>query len=706
MTLWPAVVLYALVALVPVVFYRGATEVFEFPKTELLATGALVLFASPLARELSRMRATGGRAWMRELPGRVASGARRDPLGAAIGFFLLSAVASTLASIRFDASLFGAHASEAGLKTAFATAAVYYTSRSLSGDPRHLDRLARAAAAALAVALFYALIQLAGLDPFPWIRSATLGGLRRVPGTLGHANHLGAFIAMALPLLGWLATQAPSRRFRFFWISLAAASLPVLAATLSRGAWVACAVGIAAYGLLAWRARPRTAKRGAARLVFAAVALALAAFLTPLFTQFRPELFLRLGQITDLSAPSTQSRIHLWRAGIRMAADRPVLGVGTDAYLAAFPRYRTPEYWRIEWNGLSAKAHNESIQVAATQGLLGLLAGLLVVFFATRAVLGLSRHRDVTIRAGAAAAGGALAAFAVQDLASFTVASTGILAAALAGWAAGVRMQAPKAVAASSNGMADASAPPTPGARQDRAAAAIAGGAVTVIWMLLVLLPWLADTTVAPGMRAPLVSAERVARLARASAFAPWDARIASELGRSLLARSFSETDSTRKGADLAQALTAFRRATLLSPTDGELRALLARTMAAQSAADPAAIPPAQVRPEFDRAIALEPENPNVLELVAQGYLEMGLTAEGRATALRCARLFPDFALPMADVGVAALLEGRPEAAADTLTLALRRNWHGEDGAAMAAKSNYVAALREMRLREALKQKR
>jgi hypothetical protein len=60
----------------------------------------------------------------------------------------------------------------------------------------------------------------------------------------------------------------------------------------------------------------------------------------------------------------------------------------------------------------------------------------------------------------------------------------------------------------------------------------------------------------------------------------------------------------------------------------------------------------------------------------------------------------------MADLGVAALLEGRPRDAADTLTLALRRNWHGQEAASMAAKSNYVAALRELRLGDVLKQER
>ena len=49
-------VLYGLVALVPVLFYRGTSEVFEFPKTELLALGALLILGGVLEREFSRTR--------------------------------------------------------------------------------------------------------------------------------------------------------------------------------------------------------------------------------------------------------------------------------------------------------------------------------------------------------------------------------------------------------------------------------------------------------------------------------------------------------------------------------------------------------------------------------------------------------------------------------------------------------------------------
>ena len=683
-------IVYALLALVPVVFHRGVSEVFEFPKTELLAAGVLLLWPGMLAREIARLGTLGMRGWARDLAHRIRRDARVDPLGGAIALFLLSAILSAVVSIRRDASFFGAHESEAGLKTALATAAIYFTSRSLASGPRHFDRLARAAAVALAVAIFYAALQLAGLDPFPWTRSATIGAVRRVPGTLGHANHLGGYIAMTLPLLGWLGAGARSRRGRLFWIGLAVASLPVLAATLSRGAWVACAAGLLAFGLNAWRARPKAA-RGGRRIVLAALALTVVAFLAPIVTPVRPQLLMRLHQITDTRAPSTQSRVHLWRAGIEMARDHPALGVGTDAYLAAFPRYRTPEYWAVEWNGVSSKAHDELIQIASTQGLLGLVAALLVVFFGARAILVLMRHPNLATRSAAAAAGGALTAFAVQGLAGFTVVSTGVLAAALAGWAAGARMR-------------EAPVPPEPSVEKTPglAARAIAWGVCAALALVFVIAPWLAETAAAPGLRAPMASVERIDRLGRASRVAPWDARYPTELGRSRLARAFADASASLRAEDLGRARDAFERATRIAPSDGELQALLARALAAQAAADPRSAPAARIQAGFDRAMALEPRNPNVLELATQGYLEMGRPAEARGIALRCARLFPDYALPLADLGVVALMEGRPQAAVDTLTLALRKNWHGEEGAAMAAKGNYVAALREVRLGDVL----
>ena len=655
-----------LLTLIPAVFYLGTTEQFEFPKTELLVTGALVMLAILIAENVAGPR------WKR-----IAAALGRDPLGAAVLLFLASSVASTVISIRPDMSVFGAaQYYAAGLKTAFGTSALYFASRSLASGARWLTRVACAATIALAVATLYSLLQFVHLDPIAWNPSATFDGMARWPGTLAHANHLGTYIAMSIPLVLWLAWRSPSRWTRGACAALALLSLAILAATLSRGAWVACAAGCLVFALLA-------ARRWNPRAVVVAILLAAAAVSAPLLTPFRPALLSRLHQITDIHEPSMHMRVLNWRAGIRMAMDHPLLGVGTDAYIAAFPRYRTPEFWSMEWNVAPAKAHNEVIGIAATQGALGLIAALLVVLLAGRAVWRAARSPDPDVQGGAAAVGGALAAFAVSDLASFTVVSTGCLAAALAGWAAGVT--------------AGSEDQPTIHARPGALAWAAGVAAAAVIWIPLVLLPWLADTAAAKANWTDLSSPQRAKAFARASAIAPWDARYASELGRSLLAGAFTvKADSSARWGMLERARSAFERAIRIGPADGENRALLARVLASQAALRPSAVPFDRIRSEFDRAIELEPANANVLELAAQGYLELHRTAESRAAALRCAALFPDFALPMADVGVAALLEGRPADAADTLSLALRRNWHGQGGAEAAAMRNDSLAVQEV----------
>src|SRR2546426_11482111 len=58
---------------------------------------------------------------------------------------------------------------------------------------------------------------------------------------------LGAYLAMTVPLTIWLAGRARVAIERVFWALVATASVVVIAATLSRGAWI----GLAAGGLVA-----------------------------------------------------------------------------------------------------------------------------------------------------------------------------------------------------------------------------------------------------------------------------------------------------------------------------------------------------------------------------------------------------------------------------------------------------------------------
>src|SRR6185503_19660479 len=135
-------------------------------------------------------------------------------------------------------------------------------------------------------------------------------------------------------------------------------------------------------------------------------------------------------------------------------------------------------------------------------------------------------------------------AFAVNGLVGFTVASTGLLAAVLAGWAAGSGRTERDSVQL----------------EVDRTSRRMAWGAAALLGLVFVILPWLAETTAAPALRDPMTPFERADRLGRASALAPWDARYPTERGRVLLGLAFTDPDPAHRGPDLAQARTAFER--------------------------------------------------------------------------------------------------------------------------------------------------
>jgi O-antigen ligase len=708
----------ALLGLVPILFVRGSGDAFEPVKAALLATGAAFLLATALISEFARAEREGLGAWWRSAGSRTVSAIRKDPFGAAVLIFLLSSVISTIASIRPELSLLGIPSRPAGLMTACATAAVFFASRSASATPRWIERVALVSCLAAAVAAAYALVQLAGLDPVEWAWTATFDDRRRVPGTLGHPNHLGTYLAMTLPLALLLARRARSGRVRAGWALLIAAALFVLAITLSRGAWVAMAVAAFVYGalsLLSVRVAHRSARPAAAGssdpaapsvgstapparrrtgLILAVASAALAVFLLPLLTPLGPSLVTRIRQIADIHAPSTQSRLYLWRAGLEMLSDHPLLGVGTDAFAAAYPRYRTPESSRLEWNSTSSKAHSEPIQIGATQGALGLLAALLVVACAARSILRLAGGRDPAVREGAAAVGAALAAWGVSNLAGFTVVATGSLAAALGGWGAGMV----RAGGARDAGAARETPGPLHGSlREARPGATPLAGVVgaliaLALWVPLVLTPWRASHAASRGIELPLGSPVREQALERASAIAPWDERYASELGRTLLARSFFAPDPAHAWAYLARARSAFERAARIAPESAEDLALLARVLAAQGALRPDLVPVRQVIEELSGVLAADSTSASVLELAAQGYLEVGFHAAGHRTALRCATLYPDFAHPMATLGTLALEEGRYADAADTLAIAVRRQWHDDVMAQASTRGNLAFA--------------
>jgi O-antigen ligase/tetratricopeptide (TPR) repeat protein len=653
--------------LAPVFFTPGQlAEEFEFPKVSLVVTGALLLFGWWIAAESSRLM-SGPAKWLGALPGRIATAVRGDPLGAAVAAMLLSAMVSTIASLRPPLSVFGAPQSYAGLRTVAALVAVYYASRSLAGNPVWFRRLAQAAGAAAAVATAYSLVQILHLDPFTWRREAAFDGLIRSGSTVGHPNTLSAYLVTCLPLLAWLAIRARSRAESIGWTVVAGTSLFIVVASLSRGAWLGMAAAAATAILLALVAGLRPSRRP---VMVGGAVLALV-ILVSLVTPMRGAVLMRSGQITDLSAPTTRTRVELWRAGLRMFRDHPVAGVGLDSYIAAFPPYRTSSLTQIEWGGTPAKAHNDLIQILATQGALGGLAALGIAIFCALALWRVARRGTPEARAAAIVCAAALAGYVASSLVGFGTVATSALAAALAGWAA-------RAVQTGEARTAAGPARPIP-------SLAVGFAFASVLWFWLVAKPLRAELYLTDALRFSSGSPFRDELLEKAAASAPWDPRYPAELGRSLFYEALREGNAENRVTLVRRSRAALTKSIRIAPENGENRILYATTLSAQSVIEPRPNSKEEVREEFRRAVALDPLSPVVLIGAERGLIAAGLQGDARVLALRCAQAYPDYAPPLADLGAMALEAGRTAAAAETLGLAVRRKWREDvTGAANA----------------------
>lgn len=82
-----------------------------------------------------------------------------------------------------------------------------------------------------------------------------------------------------------------------------------------------------------------------------------------------------LGRTYVLRQWQTDVRPMIWKATLHMVARRPLLGHGLGTYAVEYPQHRLPEYFlRPKASNVTDHAHNELLEVAAEQGLIGLAA--------------------------------------------------------------------------------------------------------------------------------------------------------------------------------------------------------------------------------------------------------------------------------------------------------------------------------------------
>jgi len=192
------------------------------------------------------------------------------------------------------------------------------------------------------------------------------------------------------------------------------------------------------------------------------------------------------------------------------------------------------------------------------------------------------------------------------------------------------------------------------------------------------------------GVKAGPGGPARARAFLRASGLAPWDSRYNDFLGSSLLVESEREPSAAREL--LRRADRAERSAIGTEPQNGYYYANLGRIAAARTRLKPPESSIADVQGAFREAVARDTVNAQIMDQASNSLMQVGDVAQARAIALRSATLYPGLAQPMAFFGYAALTEQRWQDAADTLEIAIRREWRAEKAATSAAWSNLAAA--------------
>ncbi|HVR29721.1 MAG TPA: O-antigen ligase family protein [Thermoanaerobaculia bacterium] len=176
---------------------------------------------------------------------------------------------------------------------------------------------------------------------------------RRIPGPFSHYQTFAGVLLLCAALALARLVCGPAWRMPGT-LAGAAVVAAALSLNLTRGSWVA--LGAAALFLLAVR-RPR-------HLLWVAPAAIVLAVLLPAAVRDRAV------SILDLRDESNYDRLCMLDAGLRMVAERPLLGLGPGVVKTRYPLYRHPTAPRDRRPHL----HNSYLQLAAEHGLLALAA--------------------------------------------------------------------------------------------------------------------------------------------------------------------------------------------------------------------------------------------------------------------------------------------------------------------------------------------
>ena len=198
-------------------------------------------------------------------------------------------------------------------------------------------------------------------------------------GHYGDPNRLAGCLALSIPAIGYLFRTTRSEIGRLALVAVGGNSLVAIVLTGSRGGMLALFAGVF---MMIWLSRHRVV--GSVAAVVIAV-LAVAVMPSGLMDRYSQMNIRKVAK-----ASTAQTRWRIWMAGFEMAAEHPVLGVGTGNYEnAAYKQYM--ESTVTEGGQRWRPAHSSFIKILSENGAPALLLFVILHIVSFKDLLRLRR---------------------------------------------------------------------------------------------------------------------------------------------------------------------------------------------------------------------------------------------------------------------------------------------------------------------------
>jgi len=355
---------------------------------------------------------------------------RNNPLLIPLAGYAISGILSTIFTISPQFSIHGDVFREEGIYTIIAYITLPVVFASLVESEKQLFALLRGLLISTALISLYAVIQYLGYNPTEHFIPALRGYENRPGSTIGNPNFLGKFLVLVMPLyVSWYCVSK-NRREKILMLGGLLVSFSALIINFTRASWFAFAFSIL---VLAFLLQKKIVWSRQKELLAIGVALVCMLALWQIQSSIKkqsvsgkptPTVTSRIAKTFDLQKGGINGRMYLWGKALELIKERPLLGYGLDTHELAFRKFNLDYSRRFNVFGVIDRSHNNYLDMAIAQGLLGLSAYLwIMITFLIWLIKTLSAEQDITRTIWYCGVIASVAGYLLNDMFIFSVVS-------------------------------------------------------------------------------------------------------------------------------------------------------------------------------------------------------------------------------------------------------------------------------------------